>query len=92
MSGAPTAEVYRIDWLPGTDVLHGVCHCGAERTAEDPVELWEWMLGHPNGHRPNGHRPGGNQPGTEHDPAGHRPTGHRPTGHRPIGHREETTS
>ncbi|WP_199844276.1 hypothetical protein [Streptomyces sp. RTd22] len=45
-----TAEVYRIDWLPGTDVLHGVCHCGAERSAEDPVELWQWMLAHPDGH------------------------------------------
>ncbi|WP_069864870.1 hypothetical protein [Streptomyces malaysiensis] len=82
MSGAPTAEVYRIDWLPGTDVLHGVCHCGAERTAEDPVELWEWMLGHPNGHRPGGSRPGGNRPGSEHDPADRRPADHRPAGHR----------
>ncbi|MGW2326458.1 hypothetical protein ACWC5C_11890 [Streptomyces sp. NPDC001700] len=45
-----TAEVYRIDWLPGTDALHGVCHCGAERSAEDPVELWQWMLAHPDGH------------------------------------------
>lgn len=45
-----TAEVYRIDWLPGTDTLHGVCHCGAERSAEDPVELWQWMLAHPDGH------------------------------------------
>ncbi|MBL1114043.1 hypothetical protein JK364_16830 [Streptomyces sp. 110] len=64
MSGTPTAEVYRIDWLPGTDVLHGVCHCGAERTAEDPVELWQWMLAHPNGHHPAG-------------PSEHQPTGHR---------------
>ncbi|MFE1934136.1 hypothetical protein ACFW95_27945 [Streptomyces sp. NPDC059474] len=69
MSGAPTAEVYRIDWLPGTDVLHGVCHCGAERTAEDPVELWQWMLAHPTGHQPAGH------------PTGHHPTGHQPADH-----------
>ncbi|BBJ41571.1 hypothetical protein SSPO_042890 [Streptomyces antimycoticus] len=55
-SGAPTAEVYRIDWLPGTDVLHGVCHCGAEHAAEDPVELWQWMLAHPTGHHPADHR------------------------------------
>ncbi|MFI9583536.1 hypothetical protein ACIHCQ_17200 [Streptomyces sp. NPDC052236] len=48
MSGAPTAEVYRIDWVPGTDTLHGICHCGAERSAQDPVELWEWMLAHPD--------------------------------------------
>ncbi|MGC5566272.1 hypothetical protein ACPYPG_25940 [Streptomyces sp. FR-108] len=51
MSSA-TGEVYRIDWLPGTDVLHGTCHCGAEHTAEDPVAMWEWMLGHPEGHTP----------------------------------------
>ncbi|MCQ8193095.1 hypothetical protein [Streptomyces rugosispiralis] len=60
----PTAEVYRIDWLPGTDVLHGVCHCGAERTAEDPVELWQWMLAHPSGHHPA-------------VPSEDQPTGHR---------------
>ncbi|MBQ0852166.1 hypothetical protein J8N05_28830 [Streptomyces sp. BH-SS-21] len=53
---SPTGEVYRIDWLPGTDVLHGTCHCGAEHTAEDPVAMWEWMLGHPEGHLPEGHR------------------------------------
>lgn len=50
MSRPPTAEVYRIDWMPGTDLLHGTCHCGAEHTAQDPVEMWEWMLGHPVGH------------------------------------------
>ncbi|MFI2436170.1 hypothetical protein [Streptomyces sp. NPDC018693] len=51
---APIREIYRIDWLPGTDVLHGTCHCGAEHTAEDPVEMWEWMLGHPVGHEGSG--------------------------------------
>jgi hypothetical protein len=51
---SPTGEIYRIDWLPGTDVLHGTCHCGAERSAEDPIEMWEWMLGHPEGHTPRG--------------------------------------
>ncbi|MBC9718768.1 hypothetical protein H9Y04_40200 [Streptomyces sp. TRM66268-LWL] len=58
MSGAPTAqatyrataEVYRVDWQPGTDLLHGVCHCGAEHVEEDPVALWQWMLAHPEGH------------------------------------------
>ncbi len=49
-----TGEIYRIDWLPGTDVLHGTCHCGAENSAQDPVEMWEWMLGHPEGHQPRG--------------------------------------
>ncbi|MEN1889463.1 hypothetical protein ACFY1B_21310 [Streptomyces mirabilis] len=47
-----TREIYRIDWIPGTDVLHGTCHCGAEHSAQDPIEMWEWMLGHPDGHRP----------------------------------------
>ncbi|MFB6849126.1 hypothetical protein ACFCXS_30325 [Streptomyces sp. NPDC056373] len=47
---APTGEVYRIAWLPGTDTLHGTCHCGREHTAQDPVEMWEWMLAHPRGH------------------------------------------
>ncbi|MBM0276607.1 hypothetical protein [Micromonospora tarensis] len=44
-------RVYRIHWLPGTDMLRGTCHCGAERSGEDPVELWEWLLAHPRGHR-----------------------------------------
>ncbi|MGC9495602.1 hypothetical protein [Streptomyces sp. WG7] len=56
MSGR-TGEVYRVDWLPGTDVLHGTCHCGAEHTAEDPVAMWDWMLAHPQGH-PQGPPPG----------------------------------
>ncbi|MER5339386.1 hypothetical protein ABT030_03415 [Streptomyces mirabilis] len=47
-----TREIYRIDWIPGTDVLHGTCHCGAEQSAQDPIEMWEWMLGHPEGHGP----------------------------------------
>lgn len=53
MSGR-TGEVYRVDWLPGTDLLHGTCHCGCEHTAQDPVEMWEWMLAHPRGHEPRG--------------------------------------
>jgi hypothetical protein len=48
----PTGEIYRVDWLPGTDVLHGTCHCGAEHTAQDPVAMWERMLAHPEGHEP----------------------------------------
>lgn len=43
-------RVYRIHWVLGTDRLRAVCHCGAERDFEDPVELWEWLLGHPTGH------------------------------------------
>jgi hypothetical protein len=45
------SSVYRVVWVPGTDRLRGECHCGAEREAEDPVELWSWLLAHPDGHR-----------------------------------------
>ncbi|GIJ07851.1 hypothetical protein ACFFMR_05545 [Micromonospora andamanensis] len=44
-------RIYRIHWMPGTDTLRGICHCGAERVAEEPVELWEWLLAHPYGHQ-----------------------------------------
>lgn len=43
-------RVYRIHWVLGTDQLRAVCHCGAERVFDDPVELWEWLLAHPDGH------------------------------------------
>jgi hypothetical protein len=46
------ATVHRVHWKLGTDVLIGVCHCGAEHESEDPVELWDWLLAHPYGHRP----------------------------------------
>jgi hypothetical protein len=39
--------VYRVHWVPGTDRLHAVCFCGAEREFEDPVVLWDWLLAHP---------------------------------------------
>jgi hypothetical protein len=41
---------YRVDWYPGSDHLLGVCHCGATRVAEDPIEIWQWLLGHPVAH------------------------------------------
>ena len=41
-----SAAVYRIVWTPGSDRLAGTCHCGAEHTADDPVELWQWLLAH----------------------------------------------
>lgn len=44
------SRVYRIHWVLGTDRLRAVCHCGAERTFDEPVELWEWLLAHPDGH------------------------------------------
>lgn len=61
MDGPVSAEVYRIDWTPGDDTLHGVCHCGAEHRATDPVQMWEWMLAHPRGHST------GSGDGGEHD-------------------------
>lgn len=45
-------EVFRIHWVPGTDRLLGICHCGAEREFDDPADVWDWLLGHPDGHRP----------------------------------------
>jgi hypothetical protein len=60
----PTGEIFRVDWLPGTDVLHGTCHCGAEHTAEDPIAMWEWMLAHPEGHRTPGSASGRSGGGT----------------------------
>jgi hypothetical protein len=49
-AGAPaevTAAVYRIVWSPGSDRLHGTCHCGAEHVDDDPVRMWQWLLAHP---------------------------------------------
>jgi hypothetical protein len=44
------SRVYRIHWVLGTDLMRAVCHCGAERVFEEPVELWDWLLAHPDGH------------------------------------------
>jgi hypothetical protein len=41
-------SVLRVEWLPGSDRLHGRCHCGAAATGEDPVEMWTWLLAHPD--------------------------------------------
>jgi hypothetical protein len=48
--------VLRVEWLPGSDRLHGVCSCGAESEGEDPVAMWEWLQAHPN------HPDGGPEP------------------------------
>ncbi|WP_406377042.1 hypothetical protein OG788_36115 [Streptomyces sp. NBC_00647] len=90
----PTGEIYRVDWVPGTDVLHGTCHCGAEHTAKDPIAMWEWMLAHPEGHEapgkgvgprasdggPRGGGPGprGNRGGSQGDRGGSREGGPAP--------------
>ena len=46
---APAGDrVVRVHWVPGADRLRAVCHCSAERDFDDPVELWEWLLAHPD--------------------------------------------
>ncbi len=42
---------HRVQWYPGSDQLFGRCHCGATRIADDPTEIWQWLLAHPDGHR-----------------------------------------
>jgi hypothetical protein len=39
--------MYRVEWMPGTDLLRGYCHCGATVDAEDPVQVWALLLAHP---------------------------------------------
>ena len=43
-------DCYRVEWRPGTDELLGVCHCGATTITQDPIEMWQWLLAHPDGH------------------------------------------
>ncbi|SNT63647.1 hypothetical protein SAMN05216276_110316 [Streptosporangium subroseum] len=38
----------RVVWSPGSDHLTGVCHCGAEYRADGPIEVWQWLLAHPD--------------------------------------------
>ena len=45
---AGSGTVHRIVWAPGSDRLHGICHCGAEHVADDPVQMWQWLLAHPD--------------------------------------------
>ncbi|MEU8802053.1 hypothetical protein [Spirillospora sp. NPDC048819] len=48
-TGRPTgAGRLRVEWSPGSDRLTGICHCGAQHTAEDPAEIWTWLLAHPD--------------------------------------------
>lgn len=43
----------RVVWVPGSDLLRGVCHCGATHVADGPIEVWDWLLAHPHGHEPH---------------------------------------
>jgi hypothetical protein len=45
-------QVYRVEWVPGTDHLLGLCFCGAQHLEVDPIALWEWLHAHPHGHEP----------------------------------------
>lgn len=46
--------VYRVVWQLGTDVLMGYCWCGVPHESVDPIELWEWLLAHPDKHGEEG--------------------------------------
>jgi hypothetical protein len=46
--GSAAGSVLRVRWLPGTDVLAGTCACGARHESQDPVEMWDWLLAHPD--------------------------------------------
>ncbi|HEV7870902.1 MAG TPA: hypothetical protein VGO95_06560 [Modestobacter sp.] len=62
-------RVLRVNWLPGSDRLRGLCHCGAEAEASDPVEMWEWLLAHPD--HPTGGPAGPSATGPLPAPAAH---------------------
>lgn len=47
-TGGAAGGLLRVEWSPGSDRLTGVCHCGAEHRADDPVEVWTWLLAHPD--------------------------------------------
>ncbi|MEU5878586.1 hypothetical protein [Spirillospora sp. NPDC047279] len=54
MTAVERPGLLRVVWLPGSDLLEGTCHCGAVHVAEGPIEVWEWLLGHPVGHHAAG--------------------------------------
>lgn len=39
-------RTYRVEWVPGSDRLHGRCWCGRDTVCEGPIEMWEWLLDH----------------------------------------------
>jgi hypothetical protein len=41
---------FRVVWVPGSDELCGFCYCGESTFSEDPIQLWTWLLEHPEGH------------------------------------------
>lgn len=61
----PGSAVYRVVWVPGADRLRGYCWCGTSHEADGPVELWEWLLAHPDTHRDDLTSPGSPDPAAE---------------------------
>jgi hypothetical protein len=49
------STVFRVVWQLNTDVLVGYCWCGTAHESVDPIELWEWLLAHPDTHGEDGH-------------------------------------
>lgn len=43
-------NTFTITWVPGRDVMRAICFCGAELVGDDPLDLWLWVMGHPDGH------------------------------------------
>jgi hypothetical protein len=43
-----SGTILRVDWVPGADQLLGTCHCGAEHVADNPIDVWTWLLDHPH--------------------------------------------
>lgn len=53
----PGRTVYRVVWQLNTDILVGYCWCGTPHEATDPIELWQWLLAHPEQHGSAGASP-----------------------------------
>lgn len=51
-NGPCSSTIFTVEWVPGTDRLLGTCFCRAQKGSEDPIQLWDWLTGHPVGHRP----------------------------------------
>jgi hypothetical protein len=55
--------VFRVVWQLHTDVLVGYCWCGEPHESLDPIELWEWLLAHPDTHPSDGGDGAAGEPG-----------------------------
>ncbi|MEO3928531.1 hypothetical protein ABGB07_32390 [Micromonosporaceae bacterium B7E4] len=50
----PVVQEFSATWTPGSTDLTGTCFCGARHRDRDPVAMWDWLDGHPEGHHPGG--------------------------------------